>query len=349
MPDDPGQDPDRLGPYAGKEMAREQLPRISVVTPSFNQAKYLEATMRSIHGQGYPNLEHIVMDGGSTDGSVDIIRRWADRLAYWVSESDKGQTDALIKGFERSTGEIQCWLNSDDLFEPGTLREVAEFFSLHPRARFVYGDSIWIDAEGGIIKRKREHRWSRFVWMFDHNFIPQPSSFWRTDLYRDVGGLDAQYQFAMDADLWIRFADVTQPRHVRRFWSRMRFYPEQKNTRLRSATGKEGRAIRLRYLEPVSRGHSRLRRRAARLLRVGLKAIAGGYSLSEAIRHSGTAFGRANWEQQEVLRQSLATSEPIGVLGAGDVDVGDEKSGQPQRVQNRDRRRPDRDGRAGPN
>src|ERR1700736_1796691 len=107
-------------------------PRITVVTPSYNQARFLEALLASVVQKAYPDLEYIVMDGGSTDGSADIIRRYADKLAYWTSQRDGGQTDAVQKGFERGTGDILCWLNSDDLFEPCTLREAAEFFVNHP-------------------------------------------------------------------------------------------------------------------------------------------------------------------------------------------------------------------------
>ena len=279
------------------------IPKISVVTPSFNQGQFLGATMRSIHDQGYPKLEHIVIDGGSSDRSIEVIEQFADHLSYWVSEKDAGQTDALIKGFDRATGDIYCWLNSDDLFEPGTLAEVARYFQEHPDVRFIYGDSTWIDADGKPFKPKREHRWNRYVWMFDHNFIPQPSAFWRADLYHQVGGLDRTFDLAMDADLWIRFAEVTRPRHVRRYWSQMRFYPEQKNTRMRAASGVEGRAIRSRYVSPVSKRKARIRRISARLTRVGLKAWAGGYSFSEVGRHLATLMGRGSWEQQEARRQ----------------------------------------------
>ncbi|MCO6502680.1 MAG: glycosyltransferase, partial [Acidimicrobiales bacterium] len=167
----------------------DRQPRISVVTPSYNQARFLEATMESIHSQGYPNLEHIVIDGGSTDGSVEIIERYADRLAYWVSEPDNGQTDAIAKGFAMTTGEILCWLNSDDLWEPWTLAEVARYFAEHPDVEFVYGDSIWIDDEDRVIKPKREHGFSRFVFNYAFNFLPQPSTFWRRGLYERVGGI----------------------------------------------------------------------------------------------------------------------------------------------------------------
>lgn len=282
------------------------LPRISVVTPSFNQARFIAATMESIHGQAYPNLEHIVIDGGSTDGSVEIIESYGDRLAFWVSEPDEGQTHALVKGFARASGDILCWLNSDDLFEPWTLAEVAAWFQKNPKSHFVYGDSTWIDADGVVIKPKREHGFSRFVWMYDHNFIPQPSSFWTREIYERVGGIDPRFDYAMDADLWIRFAEQTTPRHVRRPWSRMRFYPEQKNTALRGRTNREGAEIRSRYRRnepPIVRG---AKRRAARALRVLLKFAAGGFPLSE-IRQHLAVIQKESWEQRQV-RKSLEST-----------------------------------------
>lgn len=252
-------------------------PKISVVTPSFNQARYIEATIRSVLEQGYPNLEYIVIDGDSSDGSVRIIERYADRLAYWVSEPDGGQTDALIKGFERSTGEIMCWLCSDDLHEPHTLREVAEIFLSRPELQVVYGDSLWIDAEGLPIRPKKEIAFNRFVWMHDYNYLPQPSTFWRRGIYERVGGLDARFNLAMDADLWARFAEHTIPHHVPRPWSRMRYYPEQKNRRLREDSDREDAMIRNRYLPArglLGRGS---RKAAAKGLRVSLKLLRGAY------------------------------------------------------------------------
>ncbi len=276
--------------------------RISVVTPSFQQAQFLDETMASIHNQNYPNLEHIVIDGGSTDRSVDIIRENEGRLDYWISEPDEGQTDALIKGFARSTGDIQCCVNSDDLFEPWTLGEVASYFERHPEVEFVYGDSIWIDQEGGVIKPKREHAFNRFIWIYDHNFIPQPSTFWRRSLYERVGGLDPGFDLAMDADLWIRFAKETKPRHVRRNWSRMRFYAEQKNTRFRTASIQEVETIRGRYLHPESSQTTRRKARAARSMRVGLKLLSGCYSTQELKLHIRGLRNRG-WEQQRLEDQ----------------------------------------------
>ncbi|MGC8876987.1 glycosyltransferase family 2 protein [Thermus sp.] len=252
-------------------------PKITVVTPSYNQARFLEATLRSVHDQGYPNLEHIVIDGGSTDGSVEIIRKFEDRLAYWVSEPDKGQTDALIKGFSRATGEILAWLNSDDLYEPRALWEVAEFFARHPDVQFVYGDALWIDTEGRILKPKKEIPFNRFIWFYDHNYIPQPSAFWRRELYEAVGGLDPRFDLAMDADLWIRFSERTRPVHVRRIWSRMRLYPEQKNQRLRAVSNQEDEIIRKRYLLDEPSWRRRVKRLLAKGMRVGWKLVWGCY------------------------------------------------------------------------
>ncbi len=253
------------------------LPKISLVTPSFNQARYIEATIRSVLDQDYPNLEYIVIDGGSTDGSVDIIRRYADRLAYWVSEPDGGQTPGLIKGFARSTGEIMGWLCSDDVLVGKSLWEVGEFFSANPAVQTVYGDAIWIDENGKVMRPKKEHDFSRFIWLYTHNTIPQPSMFWRRSLYERVGGLDPAFDVAMDADLWMRFADVTQIHHVRRTWSQMRRYPEAKSLRLDEARRREDRMIRDRYLGPRPIWYTAGARVLARSARVGLKLAQGCY------------------------------------------------------------------------
>jgi glycosyltransferase involved in cell wall biosynthesis len=280
--------------------ANVSLPKISVVTPSLNQGRLIEGTLRSIHDQAYPNLEHIVIDGGSTDETREVIGRYEDKIAFWSSEPDEGQTHALVKGFSRATGDIFCWLNSDDLFASRTLWEVAGFFDSHDDVDFVYGDSQWVDVEGRFIKPKREHRWNRFVWLNDHNYIPQPSSFWKANLYREVGGLDTSFDLAMDADLWIRFAEVTRPAHVSRIWSAMRFYPEQKNTRLRDRSLAEMARIRGRYqTKAPSPLTTSLRSLGARSLRVGLKLLSGGYPPSELARHIPQLIGGQSWEERQ--------------------------------------------------
>src|SRR5262245_18779468 len=214
-----------------------RLPVISMVTCSYQQGRYLDQALRSVLDQRYPRLEYIVIDGGSTDGSADIIRRHEHALAHWVSEPDRGQTDALIKGFNRATGEIHGWLCSDDLLLPGALQTVAGFFSAHPGAMAAYGDALWIDGAGRFLRPKKEMDFSRFVFLHDHNYVPQPSMFWRSTLYEAVSGLDPEFDLAMDADLWERFSERTRIGHIPAYLSCMRFYPQQK-TRSRKTEGR---------------------------------------------------------------------------------------------------------------
>ena len=132
-------------------MSQNALPKVSIVTPSFNQASFLEQTLRSVLEQDYPNLEYIVIDGGSTDGSVEIINKYADQLAYWQSQPDQGQTDAINQGFAHATGEILAWLNSDDLLLPGAVSAAVRALEEHPEAAMVYGDALLINAQGKTI------------------------------------------------------------------------------------------------------------------------------------------------------------------------------------------------------
>lgn len=200
------------------------------MTPCYNHAQFIEQTLQSVLNQGYPNLEYIVIDGGSKDGSQEIIERYAHQLTYYLIEPNTRQIDKLIKGFNLATGDILCMLNSDDLFEPWTLQEVALFFISNPKSRVVYGDYSWIDEQGDLIKRKKELPFNRFIYMYYVVYIPQPSTFWRRDLYEEVGGLNPQFDLAMDADLWIRFADITKIYHVHKFWSKYRKHSQQKSS-----------------------------------------------------------------------------------------------------------------------
>jgi glycosyltransferase involved in cell wall biosynthesis len=255
--------------------ASSSLPLISIVTCSYQQSRYLEQTLRSVLDQRYPALEYIVIDGGSTDGSAEIIRRHAAGLAHWVSEPDGGQTQALIKGFARARGEVCGWLCSDDLLLPGALRAVGEFFDAHPGVDAVYGDALWIDAEGRFLRPKREIGFSRFVLLHDHNYIPQPSMFWRRSLYEAVGGLDARFELAMDADLWERFSARARIEHMPAYLSCMRWYPAQKTRARRTEALAEDARIRMREAPLAS---ARTLRLCARALRVAAKLRAGGYA-----------------------------------------------------------------------
>ena len=225
------------------------LPKISLVTPSYNQGRFLEETLKSVIHQNYPNLEYFVLDGGSTDNSVEIIRNYSEHIDYWISESDGGQTDALIKGFSRATGEIYCWLNSDDVLEPGTLVEVAQFFIENPEAQIVYGDATWIDINGRKIRSKKEHSFNHFIFLFDHNYIPQPSTFWKRELFEKVGGLNPEISVAMDTDLWMRFLQNASFFHVKKQWSRMRYHEEAKThpKKMRSVARQQVKKLRKKY------------------------------------------------------------------------------------------------------
>lgn len=185
-------------------------PRISIITPSFNQAAFIEQTISSVVRQGYSNLEYIVIDGGSTDGSVDIIRKFASSLAYWVSEKDRGQAHAINKGLERATGEIIAYLNSDDCYLDGTLARVAKAFSKHPEVDLLHGRCRIIDEQGakigeriGCITRYEEILDLWDVWWKDRNFV-QPEVFWTKRIGDTIGRFREDLFWVMDYDYWLR-------------------------------------------------------------------------------------------------------------------------------------------------
>jgi len=207
---------------------RSELPLVSIVTPSFNQAPFLETTIQSVLGQDYPNLEYILVDGGSGDGSVEIIKKYADRLAWWVSEPDKGQTDAINKGFARARGQVLAWLNSDDTYVPGAVSAAVAFLQTHPDVGLVYGDANFIDEQGRIIGRfpAAQTDYRRLRRGYVH--IPQQAAFFRADLWREVGPLDPSFYFAMDYDLWVRLAARAEIRYVPHVWANFRLHPHGK-------------------------------------------------------------------------------------------------------------------------
>lgn len=183
--------------------------RISVVTPSYNQARFLEGTLRSVLSQREHIHEYFVLDGGSTDGSADIIRRYADQIDWWVSEKDKGQSDAIHRGFDRATGDVLCWINSDDLLLPGALARVKAAFDADPSSDLVVGYLAFIDAEDRIISLPRVPGGSRFLGARGVVQVSQQATFFRRTLYEQVGGLDISLHCAMDLDLWSRFYSVS--------------------------------------------------------------------------------------------------------------------------------------------
>lgn len=201
---------------------------VSIVTPSFNQSRFLEATIQSVLQQDYPQIEYIIVDGGSSDGSQEIIQRHADRLAWWVSEPDLGQTDAINKGFAKAKGDIFAWINSDDTYQPGAVSESVAFLAAHTEVGMVYGDANYINEEGKVIgkfpARQTDHR--RLLQGYVH--IPQQASFFRAALWQKCAPLDPSFYFAMDYDLWVRISRHAPLVYVPRSWGNFRLHGETK-------------------------------------------------------------------------------------------------------------------------
>jgi glycosyltransferase involved in cell wall biosynthesis/SAM-dependent methyltransferase len=212
-------------------------PKISIVTPSYNQGKYIERTVRSVLLQRYPNLEYILMDGGSTDETMSRLAPYKDRFSFLTSETDHGQADAIAKGFARSSGEIMAYLNSDDLLAPGSLHFVADYFKAYPTVDFIYSHRCTVDENDRILSYwiLPPHRDSL---MKRWDFIPQETCFWRRSLFEKAGNVDPDFQFAMDYDLFVRFMNLGCFRRLNRFFGAFRQHSESKTTQLLGIMGR---------------------------------------------------------------------------------------------------------------
>jgi glycosyltransferase involved in cell wall biosynthesis len=218
----------------------EDAPTISIVTPSLNQARFLEAAIESVLSQEYPLLEYVVQDGGSNDGSREILDRYSDRLEHWESAPDRGQAAALNRGFARTSGEVMAYLNSDDLLLPGALSYVARFLHDHPEVDVVYGHRVLIDELGREIGRQVIPRHSDRVLSWA-SFIPQETVFWRRAAWKRAGAsFDESFQCAIDWDLLVRLREAGA-RMVRlpRFLGAFRVHGDQKTTALGPTIGVE--------------------------------------------------------------------------------------------------------------
>lgn len=204
-------------------------PLVSIITPSYNQVDFLEETIQSVLAQDYADIEYIIVDGGSQDGSKEIIQHYNDKLAWWVSEPDQGQTDAINKGFERAQGQILAWINSDDTYLPHAVSEAVEFLAANPDAGMVYGDANLIDRKGSIIGKfpARQTNYNRLRRGYVH--IPQQAAFFRAHLWRQVGPLDPTFYFAMDYDLWVRLARLAPLKYYPRTWANFRLHESGKS------------------------------------------------------------------------------------------------------------------------
>jgi glycosyltransferase involved in cell wall biosynthesis len=201
---------------------------VSIITPSFNQAAYLEQTILSVLEQDYPRIEYLVVDGGSTDNSVDIIRKYESKLAWWVSEKDKGQADAINKGFARATGEVIAWLNSDDYYLAGTINSAVKIFEEHPEVVLAYGNMLSVD-ENGKTFNTLSYKQLTLEDLLCFQIIGQPAVFMRHSAMQKAGGLNPAFHFMLDHHLWIRLAQQGKILHVDQTWAAARYHTEAKN------------------------------------------------------------------------------------------------------------------------
>lgn len=205
-------------------------PKITVVSPSFNQAKFLERTICSVLDQGYPNLEYIIIDGGSTDGSADIIRRYADRLAYWVSEPDRGQTDAINKGLLRATGEWVAWQNSDDIYYPGAFHSLAVAATKHPQAGLIIGDMMLIDEHDRPLRDIRYVKPSYKALLAEGMVLANQSAFWRRSVHEEIGLMAEHLHYSFDYEWFLCLTQHVGGVHVDCIWGALRLHGETKTS-----------------------------------------------------------------------------------------------------------------------
>jgi glycosyltransferase involved in cell wall biosynthesis len=211
---------------------------VSIITPSYNQALYLEQTIQSVLEQDYPHIEYIVVDGASTDNSFEIIKKYNDRLAYWISEKDSGQAEAINKGFTRARGEILGWLNSDDYYLPDTISWVVKCFEENPEVVMIYGDMLAVDGNGQTINILTYKQLSLEDFLC-FQIIGQPSVFFRRSALEKTGLVDTSFHFMLDHHLWIRLAQQGRILYVPQVWSAARYHAQAKNRARAAEFGRE--------------------------------------------------------------------------------------------------------------
>jgi len=216
--------------HDGGSCPDKKSPLLSIVTPSFNQGQYIEETIRSVLLQRYPNLEYIVIDGGSKDNSVEIIKKYEKWLAHFVSESDQGQANAINKGWQRSTGEILAWINSDDIYLPGTFKKVSTLFYEYPKVDFIFSHCLVINEKSKIINMIQGKDPEKFEILSWRNFIPQPTVFFRKKVVQSTGYLNEKLNLSMDFDYWRRISKSHRMKLINDIFACFRLHNESKTS-----------------------------------------------------------------------------------------------------------------------
>lgn len=248
----------------------EPWAKLSIVTPSYNQGQFIEETIRSVLLQGYPNLEYIIIDGGSTDGTLDIIRRYEKHLAYWVSDPDKGQANAINKGFKKATGQIFGWINSDDYYYPGALATVGRAFSEHQGVALIHGYEHHVDRNGTVIQEVFPvFKHARFATLYFCYPLPQLTCFWTSEAHQAIGGLEETLHYQLDYHFLLRLTYRYRSMYIPLCVGAFRRYPEQKcRPELREAFVLEHKTATERFL--MQEGISAWRRQLLRYWYRGL-------------------------------------------------------------------------------
>jgi glycosyltransferase involved in cell wall biosynthesis len=219
-------------------------PKISIITPVLNRVQFLEETILSVISQGYPNLEYIIIDGGSTDGTLEIIKKHEKSISYWVSEPDLGMYPAIQKGFNRSTGEIMAWLNSDDLYKPGSLKMIASIFN-DTEVEWITGMGSLYNKVGNCVKTNNLAKWSKSrVWLNDYKWIQQENTFWKRSLWEKSGGfISTDLKYAGDFELWCRFFKHAELYSVHTSFAGFRLHGSQFTSSFKNEYEAEARRI----------------------------------------------------------------------------------------------------------
>ncbi len=222
-------------------------PKISIVTPSYNQAQFLEKTILSVLNQNYPNLEYIIIDGGSTDGSIDVIRKYSKYIGHWVSERDEGQGDALNKGFKRASGKLIGWLNSDDYLLPGAFEIILEAYSKGATADVYYGDYYFVDEADNIIRKRKETWFTPGLLLYIGCYIPSSGTFFNQSIFCEGYSISNDLNVAMDYELFMRLSKANKTvTHIRKYLSCFRRHGDNKSLNVINAI-REEESVKLLY------------------------------------------------------------------------------------------------------